>query len=70
MDKEKKKVKIQCHSYPAYGHAIPMVRIIEILQKKNPHYEIIYLTSKFFVEKIKDIYPHVKMFGIEDGVTA
>jgi hypothetical protein len=46
-----------------------MLRVIEILQKRNPHYDITFFSSKFYVEMKKEEFPNIKMFGIEDGLT-
>jgi UDP:flavonoid glycosyltransferase YjiC (YdhE family) len=62
-------VRIYCHSCPEQGHSIPMLRVIEILQKRNPHYDITFFSSKFYVEMKKEEFPNIKMFGIEDGLT-
>lgn len=64
-----KQTKIHCHAFPAFGHSIPMLRVAEILQSRNPDAEIIFLTSAFFVERIKHEYPTVTMQPIEDGLT-
>ena len=51
------RVKIEVHSLNASGHALPMLRMIEILQKMNSNFDLTFITSKWWVEKKQAQFP-------------
>ena len=61
-----KKIKVECHCFSANGHALPMLRIMDNLQKMNPNFDMTFVSSKWLVEKQQPEFPQIKMLGVND----
>lgn len=66
---QKKRVRIEAYSCFLSGHILPMLKLLTILQKENPHFDIVFLLGTFAFHKFQKSFPHIKMVEINDNFT-
>jgi len=46
------------------GHIIPILKIIQVLQKKSPNLDVSFMAGPLTIRKFQKLYPHIHMVPV------